>query len=106
MITTTIEMEQRTRIGDKAAALQVYYKQSGESLGIQNAAAEVKIRAERRAGEILAAMEKRGGARDGKTELPKGTPLLSDIGITKKQSHRWQQVASVPDKKFEAHVAR
>ena len=56
------ELELATRIDevksirDKAAAIQAYLKQSGESLEIQNMAAEIKIRAEQRAGEILSEM--------------------------------------------------
>ncbi len=53
--------------------------------------AEIKLRAERRAGEILAGMEKQHGAR-----LTTGfhdVRTLSDLGISKLQSHRWQAVA-------------
>jgi len=40
-------------------------------------------------------MEKRNGARDGKQKTGGHavTPLLSDIGVTKKQSSRWQREA-------------
>ncbi len=59
-----------------------------------NRCAEIKLRAERRAGEILAGMEKQHGAR-----LTTGfhdVRTLSDLGISKLQSHRWQAVAGVP----------
>lgn len=29
---------------------------------------------------------------------------LSELGIEKTQSHRWQRIASVPEDVFEAHV--
>ena len=38
-------------------ALRGHLKQSGESLNMQNKCAEIKIRAERRGGELLAGME-------------------------------------------------
>lgn len=56
-------------------------------------AVELKIEAERKAGAMLAGMEKAKGKR---TDLVascgqvSGTPTLSDLGITKSQSHRWQ----------------
>ena len=55
------DVDEIKAIRDKAEALRAYAKQAGESLDVQNAAAEIKIRAERRAGEILAE-EKRGKA--------------------------------------------
>ena len=30
---------------------------------------------------------------------------MKDPGLTEKQSHRWQAVATVPEKKFEEHIA-
>lgn len=36
-------------IRDKAEALRIYAKQSGQSLEVQNKCAEIKLRAERRA---------------------------------------------------------
>jgi hypothetical protein len=49
-------------IRDKAEALRVYIKQAGESLAMQNWGAEIKLRAERRAGELLGAMDRHKGA--------------------------------------------
>jgi hypothetical protein len=55
-----------------------------------SAAAEIKLRAERKAGEMLAAMELRPGVKPiGNTMLP---IALEDLGITKMQSSRWQKV--------------
>ena len=45
-------------IRDKAEALRQYARQAGESLESKNAIAEIKLRAERRAGELLGAMER------------------------------------------------
>jgi hypothetical protein len=38
---------------DKAEALRLYYRKATDGLEIQNRAAEIKLRAERRAGELL-----------------------------------------------------
>lgn len=91
-------------VRDKAEALRMYCKQAGESLEMQNAVAEIKIRAERRAGELLAEMPKLHGARPADTDLRDVSPL-EDIGISYQQSSRWQQIASVPQPIFERHVA-
>lgn len=32
-------------------------------------------------------------------------PTLAELGIHKKQSERWQTIASLPERVFEAHIA-
>lgn len=95
-------------VRDRAEALRLYMKQAGHGLEMQNDVAEIKLRAERRAGELLGEMEKRDGgdatrARlQGATELP---PTLADLGIERTQSHRWQAEAAVPEERFERYLA-
>ena len=93
-------------IRDKAEAVRLYFRQAGEGLEAQNAAAEIKIRAERRAGVLLAKMEKQSGARGvgKKVESHAATPL-SEMGLDKFQSSRWQTEAIVPEKQFETFLA-
>jgi len=99
-------------IRDKAQAMKAYAKQIGESLEVQNDIAEIKIRAERRAGEILQETEKAKGSDyagrldlDGNRVLPSNPPpTLEEIGITKIQSSRWQATASLPEEVFEKHI--
>jgi hypothetical protein len=70
---------------------------------------EIRLRAERRAGELLGEMEKHSGGRPEKTgsePRPVSTPKLSDLGVTKSQSSRWQRLADLPDEQFEAKVDR
>src|SRR3990167_10037925 len=62
-------------IRGKAEALRVYARQSGQSLYMQNRCAEIKLRAERRAGEILSEMEKQHGGGT-KLESRPAIPLL------------------------------
>lgn len=93
-------------VRDKAEALRMYAKARGDCHEIQNSAAEVKVRAERKAGEILAVMEKDKGGRPAKTGSTMEPVIrLADVGVEKKQSHRWQRAASVPEEMFEKHVA-
>ena len=57
--------------------------------------AEIKLRAERRAGGILAKTEKHPAGRPTRNRSHDVTnsPKLADLGITRMQSHRWQAVA-------------
>jgi SAM-dependent methyltransferase len=95
-------------IRDRAEALRLYTRQAGEGLEMQNWCAEIKLRAERCAGELLKAMEKRDGGDAMRApfhrerEVP---PRLADLGISYTQSHRWQTIASLPELDFEAHLA-
>jgi N6-adenosine-specific RNA methylase IME4 len=91
-------------IRDKAEALRVYARQAKDSLEIQNHCAEIKIRAERRAGEMLRDAEKHKGGRPTKNQSHDVTSL-KDADISKMESHRWQRVASVPEPVFEHHIA-
>lgn len=93
-------------IRDKAEALRLYVKQQGAGLEMQNQCAEIKIRAERRAGEMLREQEKnKGAATPLHDERALALPRLSDLGISEVQSHRWQSEAEVPEDVFEQHVA-
>jgi len=99
-------------IRDKAVAMQAYAKQAKDRTLIENAT-ELRMRAERRAGVLLAEMEKNKGAAAGGTkDGPRGrmtkprdtAPKLSDLRITKTQSSRWQRFAALDVESFEARV--
>lgn len=92
-------------VKDVAAAMKTLLQQQGQSFKIQNQAAELKLRAERKAGMLLSEMEMNTGSMNhpgGDTTSP---PKLEDLGITKKQSSRWQQEATVSEEEFVAFVA-
>ncbi len=94
-------------IRDKAEALRAFSKQAGESLEMQNNCAEIKIRAERRAGELLKESGRKKGETNKKIMFYDGTlsPTLKELGIERKQSMRWQIIAGIPERVFEEHVA-
>lgn len=101
-------------IRDKAEAMAAYARQAKDTELIQWAT-EIKVRAERQAGAMLAGAEKATGAEygsrhftdvGGRIERPSTpTPRLSDMGITKDQSSRWQSLAGMSDEHFETAVA-
>jgi hypothetical protein len=95
-------------IRDKAIALQAYARQAKDNELISHAT-EIRMRAERRAGELLREMAARGERHRGGGDQKKGsqddTPKLADLGVTKSQSSRWQKLADLQGKFFEKKVA-
>jgi N6-adenosine-specific RNA methylase IME4 len=87
-------VDEAKAIRDQAEAIRIYAKSAKKGLGIQNRAAAIKILAERRAGELLAKVERVQGNRDGRKGL-RSTLERSDIGLA--QAHRWQRIATVPE---------
>lgn len=99
------------RILDVAEAARVYARAAKMGLEAANYAAEVKLRAERKAGEMLAQLEhgKQGGDRQSSKFQPgilnEYKTVLTENDIATTTAHRWQEAASkVPDAVFEQHI--
>jgi N6-adenosine-specific RNA methylase IME4 len=96
-------------IRDKAVAMQAYAKQAKDTELISKAT-EIRMRAERRAGELLRQMDsegqraKAGDRESGRGKKPLSRPTLADLGINKTQSSRWQKLADLPEEQFEVKV--
>ena len=93
-------------IMDQAERAAVYARQANDSQLIQYAT-EIRVRAQRRAGEMLAKTDKSEGGRPAKNQSDATTsyaPTLTDMGITKDQSAKWQSLASMSDEHFEATI--
>lgn len=86
-------------------AMRVYASQARLGADMINRCVEIKIRAERRAGQMLAEMEMQKPGEYQRSHTATVAPSLSDLGITKTQSSRWQQMATVPDEAVEKHIA-
>jgi hypothetical protein len=82
---------------DMAAAIQAFVKAAGESLVVQNAASDLRLSAQRKAGELLASMDSIGKGKKSNT--------LLDLGVTHIQSSRWQLAAKLPSEDYAAIVA-
>jgi hypothetical protein len=98
---------------DKAAAMQAYGRMAKDKT-LEVDAAEIRIRAERRLGEMLAAQKADGGLNKGQlkqgpalvaNEGGKSAPRLADVGIGYDLSSRAQKLAAVPEAEFEAELA-
>lgn len=96
-------------IRDKAEALRLYAKQA-KDIDMAVWAAEIKLRAERKAGNLI--QEKQANGELASKGKPPSDELLmlqratlSDHGINRTESARWQQEAAVPDEAFEQYIA-
>jgi len=83
---------------DKAAAIANYLKAQKDSYEAQCHAAEIKLRAERKAGELLAEMDLQGSNQHKRKS--QDATSLDDLGINKSQSSRWQEEATVDEDIF------
>jgi N6-adenosine-specific RNA methylase IME4 len=93
-------------IRDKAVAMQAYARQAQDSTLITQAT-EIRMRAERRAGELLIEMaerkERKTRSGDKRAKSQPATSL-ADLNISKTQSSRWQKLADLDPDKFEQRV--
>ena len=98
-------------IRDKARALEVYAQQALNTEA-EHKAAEIRIRAERKAGEMLREMklngsrQNHGRPRTGKSSKRSDAPTISNLGISKDQSSQWQRLAEIPEDEFEEAVSK
>jgi phage N-6-adenine-methyltransferase len=100
-------------VRDKAMAIQTYAKQA-KNRQLEVDAIEIRVRAERRLGEMLAQAPKaknRPGPGRGKAgspaapALPSAPPTLAELGIGKKLSARSQKAAAMPEPVFQGKLA-
>lgn len=102
-IAAAYEVDEVKDIRDKALALEVYSRQA-HNTEAERQACEIRLRAERKAGQLLREMEKAKGGNPSLT--PRGSAkTLGDLGITYDQSSNWQKLADVPDEQFETALA-
>jgi len=109
-LTLAHSIDEVKEIRDQAEAIRAYIKQQKGSFEMQNQAAEIKLRAERRAGEILREIPRQPGER---TDLTSGhdvarlttyQQVLSDNELEDKTVQRWQLEAEIPEEKFEQFI--
>lgn len=102
------------KIRHKARAIEVYAAQA-RNHEAEDTARKIRLRAERRCGELLRESPKNPGAKGN----PKGRggkivrsndktaqPTLGELGISKQQSSDWQKLAAIPEKEFERQLNR
>jgi hypothetical protein len=96
-------------VRDKAMAMRLYAAQAKDRVLIDQAT-EIKLRAERRAGELLREAEraKPRGSNQHKDRSRAATdpPTLAELGVSKSQSSQWQKLAAIDEADFEVVVDR
>ncbi len=75
---------------------------------MQNRCAEIKLRAERKAGEMLAASDRSDGGRPKTAASVAGVSAyraaIESIDLPERTAQRWQEVAAIPAPVFERHI--
>ena len=96
-------------IRDKAEAIRLYGRMA-KDVQLEMDAAELRMRAERRMGILIAAEKQSGRLRRGPDKSTAEEPIarikLDDLGIDKKLSARSQRVGGIAEQAFEAMVER
>ena len=93
----------------KTKAIEAVAKEADASMEIKLEATELRIRAERRLGQLLKATPKNKGAEGKGVRAPQGcaldtTPTLEQQGVTKKMAESARSLAKIDDAKFEQIV--
>jgi N6-adenosine-specific RNA methylase IME4 len=98
-----------------AKSAQHYFQAALHAHDAAKYAAEIRLRAERRAGQMIVGMQMNGELVRREDNLRVGNSpkshnvtsgkTLADYGVEPMQSSRWQQIAAVPEEVFEAYIA-
>jgi hypothetical protein len=85
---------------DRATGLATYYRLQKGCKDVERQAVVIRLRAERRLGELL-----KKSVRPGNFKLSRNTTNRLPDGITRDQSSQWQQLAVIPTRAFEDLLA-
>lgn len=108
MLAELRNIDDAAKLIDLAEAARVYARQVGLGLEAQNHAAEIKIRAQRKAGEILDKMDKAKGGEQYHSTGSSIEPVVEtydELGIDKHDASIWQTIAKMPEDEFEQSIA-
>lgn len=97
MLARATKINELTELRAKFEAMRVYHDNIKASREVCNEYALARVRAERKAGQVLLSIDmsgNNGGCSD--------TTTLKDFGISKDTSHRWQTLAKVSDNTFDS----
>lgn len=87
---------------NKLKAIDVWVKAEKKDAELQNIVAEQKIRTQRILGELISESTRKNlGSNQWK---PPQEPTLNEMGLSKKKSHTFQQIASIPEEDFEEFI--
>jgi site-specific DNA-methyltransferase (adenine-specific) len=98
------DLDEVKALRDKAEPIRLYQKKVDQSGQAAIVAGEIKVRAERRLGELIAGMPKARNQHECRSDGVTGTPTLADLGVGKMESSRCQAIAAVPKEEFERAI--
>jgi len=112
-LAAAVAVDEVKDIRAKAEAVRAYAKQA-KNRQMEVDAAEIRIRAERRLGELMSAQGETVGKAAGQLRRglesnprePTAPPTLAEAGIDKNLAHRARSYAAVPSEKFEELLSR
>jgi hypothetical protein len=102
MVAEAKSIDEAQEIANRAEALRAYARQA-KNRQLELDAAEIRVRAERRVGQILKALEDEGSLARG--QGTRGEIKLSDLGLSGNDAVRSRNLASLPDSKFEPAIS-
>lgn len=108
-IAEAYEVDEVKDLRDRALAIEMYARQAGNTEA-ERQACEIRLRAERRWGQLYKDSEKAKGSpgnqHTGPVARHDGSKTLTDMGVSRDQSSRWQGLAEVDDATFENAVTQ
>jgi N6-adenosine-specific RNA methylase IME4 len=107
MLASCTDLDEIARLRDTAEVYRQFAIARGLGQDHMNLGCEIKLRADRRMGQVLKELVKNQGGRPGKTynDPVSGFPTLKELGITHNESSRSQKIASLDDETFEEHIS-
>lgn len=106
-ISECLRADEASQIRNQARALEVLAKQA-RNIEAERQAAEIRIRAERKWGQMFKQQDKATGhfaGKDADGNVRRSddatTETLKSLGVSKEQSSTWQKLAEASDKQFE-----
>jgi len=96
------------KIIDIAEAARVYARAAHMGEGFARQAEELKLKAQRKAGECLTRLQKGKGGRKNSGQPVRSSQYretIEDSNIQERSARRWQQVAAIPTVEFNKYIA-
>lgn len=104
-LSLVLTLEECKGFTEHVDAIRFFARQAEALIGLEKRSAEIRLRAERRAGQLLTAWSKRPPDPEGK-ESDHPLPSLEQLGITESQFRRWLALAEIGEDAFERETAR
>lgn len=109
MLAEAKDLHEVKQIMDMAEAARTYARAAKLGIEAANHAAEIKLRAERKAGEILAQLERAPRGRPEKIDqagqISDYKAVLVEQNIPRTTADRWQELAEIPEETVELYIA-